>query len=75
MNKDISTLAIAVIKETDYPNHMKTRRKDPNIRRYLPFNELENVNNNLELTNEKIIKRLKDHSIIFLFLFLNELFL
>ena len=63
MNKDTSVMAIAVIKGTDYPILMKNRRKDPSIRRYLPFNELENVNNNLETSDGKIIKLLKDHSI------------
>jgi hypothetical protein len=71
MNKDTSTLAIAVIKGTDYPIYMKNRRKDLNILRYLPFNELDNVNNNLEIDNEKLIKRLKDHSIINRNLFLS----
>jgi hypothetical protein len=64
MNKDTSALAIAVIKGTDYPIYMKNRRNDPKILRYLPFNELDNVNNHLETDNEKIIKLLKDHSII-----------
>ncbi len=62
--KDSSALAIVVIKESDYPNHMKNRRKDRDIRRYLPFNELQDLNNNSEATNKEIIKHLKTHSII-----------
>ena len=54
-----------VTKGTDYPICMKNRRKDKDILRYLPFNELDNVDNNLEISNENIIKRLKYHSIIF----------
>jgi len=59
--KDSSALAIVVIKESDYPNHMKNRRKDRDIQRYLPFNELQD---NSEATNKEIIKHLKTHSII-----------
>ena len=69
-------MAITVTKGTDYPIHMKNRRKDLNILRYLPFNELEDVNNNLETANEKIIKRLKTHSMIYkeFFILLTKLF-
>jgi hypothetical protein len=61
-SNDIGALAIVVIKATDYPKYMKNRRNDGNILRYLPFNELEDVDNKLETTNESIIKRLKSHS-------------
>lgn len=43
---------------------MKNRRKDQDILRYLPFNEFDDVNNNLEAQNGHIHKRLKAHSII-----------
>jgi len=57
-------LAIVLIKESDYPNYMENRRKDRDILRYLPFNELQDLNNNSQATNGEIIKRLKTHSII-----------
>ena len=63
MNNVTSTLAIAVIKTSDYLFHMKTRRTDPYLRRYLPFHEMGNIDENLDLADEKIIKRLKDQSI------------
>lgn len=63
MNNVTSTLAIAVSKTSDYLLQMKTRRKDPYLRRYLPFHELDNIDENLDLADEKIIKRLKDQSI------------
>jgi hypothetical protein len=53
-----------VTKGTDYPVYMKSRRKDNTILRYLPFNELENVDSNLQTNNESITKSLKHHSII-----------
>ncbi|CAF0795077.1 unnamed protein product [Rotaria sordida] len=60
-NKDNSTLAIAVVKETDYPIHMRDRRENKTILRYLPFNELQGVDSNLEYSNKEITKRLKLH--------------
>jgi hypothetical protein len=68
-NNDSASLTIVVIKGTDYPNHMKNRRKDKNIARFLPFKELDDVDNNLETTNEKIVKRLKTHSMISIIFF------
>ncbi|CAF0756222.1 unnamed protein product [Rotaria sp. Silwood1] len=60
-NRDNSTLAVAVIKEIDYPMYMKDRRKNRNILRYLPFNELQDVDSNLENGNKEVTKRLKVH--------------
>lgn len=53
---------------------MKTRQKDPSLRRYLPFHELDNIDENLDLDNEKIIKRLKDQSISARYLFFSTSF-
>ena len=41
---------------------MKTRRTDPYIRRYVPFSEHNSVDDNLDMTDNKILKRLKDQS-------------
>ncbi len=63
-----------VTKGTDYPFYMKNRRKDNTILRYLPFNELENVDSNLETKNESITKSLKHHSIIYKEYFLYRIY-
>jgi len=63
-----------VTKGTDYPVYMKNRRKDNTILRYLPFNELENVDSNLETKNESITKSLKHHSIIYKEYFLYRIY-
>lgn len=47
---------------------MKTRRQDPYIRRYLPFNEFDNVDDNFEMNDAKILKRLKTQSTYFVLL-------
>ncbi|CAF2532279.1 unnamed protein product [Rotaria sp. Silwood2] len=60
-NTDNSTFAVAVIKEIDYPVYMKNRRKDKTILQFLPFNELQDVDSNLENDNKEITKRLKVH--------------
>jgi hypothetical protein len=66
-------LAIVVIKGTDYPKYMKNRRKDKSILRYLPFNELEDVDTNLDSTDDRITKRLKSHSLLYERLFLCQI--
>ncbi|UJR35729.1 hypothetical protein I4U23_028479 [Adineta vaga] len=60
-SKDNGTLAILVTKSTDYPQFMKDRRKNQNILRYLPFNELDDLDNNFEISNSEVMKRLKIH--------------
>ncbi|CAF1436903.1 unnamed protein product [Adineta steineri] len=59
--RDNAALAVVVTKITDYPDLMKERRGDRNILRYLPFNELDDVNNNLTTSDATITKRLKIH--------------
>ncbi|CAF4278004.1 unnamed protein product, partial [Adineta steineri] len=59
--RDNAALAVVVTKITDYPDLMKERRRDGNILRYLPFNELDDVNNNLTTSDATITKRLKIH--------------
>ncbi|CAF1354733.1 unnamed protein product [Adineta ricciae] len=59
--KDNGALAVLVTKGTEYPEYMRSRRKSPNIRRYLPFSELDNLERNLGGSNNDIIKILKSH--------------
>ena len=61
-----SSLAIAVIKADDYRTHMIARRTNENILRYLPFNELKDVDRDLTAGPEHISASLKAHSKIFI---------
>ncbi|CAF3877017.1 unnamed protein product [Rotaria magnacalcarata] len=56
-----SSLAIAVIKAVDYRTHMIDRRTNANILRYLPFNELQDVDRDLTARPERISASIKAH--------------
>ena len=73
--KDNGALAVLVTKATDYPEYMRSRWKSPNIRRYLPFSELNNLERNLGESNNDIVKSLKSHSKRYAILFFNRYFL
>ncbi|CAF3790448.1 unnamed protein product [Rotaria socialis] len=56
-----SSFTIAVIKAVDYRTHMIARRTNENILRYLPFNELRDVDRDLTAGSEHISASLKAH--------------
>ena len=57
-------LAIALIKGTDYPEHLENRR-DKHISRYIPFNEFEDIDSNIEINERNIIKLFQSYSLIY----------
>ncbi len=61
--KDTDGLTIGVIKETKYPETVRMRRTDKRIRPYIPFRELNNMDDMLEGGDTEIRNRLKQHSI------------
>ncbi len=64
--KDDGGLTIGVIKEKDYPKIAEMRRRDKTISRYIPFNEINDMDVNFEGGEKEIIKHLKLYSIHFL---------
>jgi hypothetical protein len=61
--KDTDGLTIGVIKETKYSETVRMRRTDEKIRRYIPFKELNDMDDNLEGGDTEIRNRLKHYSI------------
>lgn len=50
------------MRAADYPDHMKGRRIDGNISRYLPFHELRSVDLNLQASPKEVLGAVKIHS-------------
>ena len=50
---------IAVVKATKYLEHMRSRQNDPFIRRYIPFDEMVNIDHLPDANEAQIISQFK----------------